>query len=270
MSLTGEPSTDKRVLQERAYADGDNLRARAGIYAWLTGPRPDLHAAVLGQVEWRAGERVLDVGCGPGAYLQRLRALAPEVHLTGLDLSPGMLREARAAVADASFVVGDVQRLPFAADEFDDVLAPHMLYHAPDLDLAVGELRRVLRPGGVALVVTNGHDHLEGFRQLLARSLGVADWMRTFRRFDLDGGEAILRRYFDTVERRDFRGELEVREVDPVVDYVASTRSSLEPQLPHGLAWDDALVAVRTAVEHDVGHTGAFRSATHSGLLVCR
>jgi hypothetical protein len=61
-----------------------------------------------------------------------------------------------------------------------------------------------------------------------------------------------------------------VKEVDPVVDYVASTRSSLEPQVPDGLTWESALTATRRAVEEDVRDRGAFRSATHSGVLVCR
>jgi SAM-dependent methyltransferase len=237
---------------------------------WLVGPRVDLHETVLGSVPWETGQRVLDVGCGPGAYIQRLAAREPGLRLTGVDLSPGMLREARAAVPSASLAVADVMRLPFPSRAFERVLAPHMLYHAPDPDAAVAELQRVLAPDGAAVVVTNAGDHLRGFRELMAASAGMVDWVRSFQNFQLDNGAEILQRHFASVERRDIENELAVPEVDPVVAYVASMRSSLEPQLPDGLAWDAALARVRAQVEATIRERGAFTSPTHTGVLVCR
>jgi hypothetical protein len=97
----------------------------------------------------------------------------------------------------------------------------------------------------------------------------VDDWLRTFRLFDLDSGEAILRRHFESVTRRDLVGELAVPDPDAVVAYVESTRYSLEPQLPPDLAWPDALAAIRSAVDDEIRTTGAFRSRTHTGILTC-
>ena len=58
--------------------------------------------------------------------------------------------------------LGDVQNLDFPDAGFDAVVAAWMLYHVPDLDRALGECARVLRPGGTFLAVTNSADDLEG------------------------------------------------------------------------------------------------------------
>ena len=77
--------------------------------------------------------------------------------LVGCDLSAGMIAEARAASAGlpVHFFVADAQALPLPDASFDVVMARHMLYHVPDIDRAVAEAARLLRPGGRFLAVTN-------------------------------------------------------------------------------------------------------------------
>jgi SAM-dependent methyltransferase len=139
-----DATTDRVLLTERAYPNSRNLNSRASIYEFQH-PREDFFERVLGLADWPANAKVLDVGCGPGHYLSRVRGV-------GVDLSEGMARE---AAVHAPTLVGDVCALPVASGSIDRLLAPHMLYHAPDLDQGAAELRRVLRPGGIALVVTN-------------------------------------------------------------------------------------------------------------------
>jgi glycogen(starch) synthase len=90
--------------------------------------------------------RLLDVGCGPG----RLTApLAARHRMTGCDISPAMLEEARRRCPEGvRLVEADARRLPFADGEFDGLLALDLLAHLPDLDAGVAELARVVRPGG--------------------------------------------------------------------------------------------------------------------------
>src|SRR5262245_48462773 len=63
--------TDQLRLRTQAYANSNNLLARASIYRYQR-PQLDLVGWALEQVAWRGDERVLDVGCGPGQYLRRL------------------------------------------------------------------------------------------------------------------------------------------------------------------------------------------------------
>jgi len=120
-------------------------------------------------LEWASVDRFLDVGCGPGSYLALVRRDHPGVQAVGCDLSPGMAAEAS---AHASTVVGDAAVLPFPPSTFDAVIAPHMLYHCPDIAAAARELRRVLRDGGAMVAVTNGDDHLRELWELHASVTG--------------------------------------------------------------------------------------------------
>jgi SAM-dependent methyltransferase len=106
-----------------------------------------------------AGERVLDAGCGTGAYSAWLVDAGADV--VGVDVSDEMLAHARDAVgdgADAEFVQADLGRpLDFAADDaFDGVVSALALEYVRDWDAVFAEFHRVLRPGGF-LVFSTGH-----------------------------------------------------------------------------------------------------------------
>lgn len=127
--------------QRLRFADADYLDHES----WV---RPAF--ARLGDV---AGRRVLDYGCGHGmaaVVLARAGARA-----TACDLSAGYVAEARRRAAANGVAVAcvqaDAQRLPFAAGSFDAVWG-HAILHHLDVPTAAGELKRVLRPGGVCVL----------------------------------------------------------------------------------------------------------------------
>ncbi len=100
------------------------------------------------------GERILDVGCGAGTdTLVAAQMVAPDGHVTGIDMTPEMLAKARAAAAEMNaanieFVEGDVERLPFADESFDAVISNGVIDLIPDKDAVFSGLFRILRPGG--------------------------------------------------------------------------------------------------------------------------
>jgi len=94
------------------------------------------------------GKRVLEVGCGTGLILSRIREFASESK--GIDLSPGMLEHARARGLDVQ--EADCTQLPFGDGEFDVACSFKVLAHVPDLDAALAEMARVVRPGGHLVV----------------------------------------------------------------------------------------------------------------------
>ncbi len=96
-----------------------------------------------------AAPAVLDVGCGPGRYLNRLRRCFPRAELVGVD---PLAREG-VSPAGVRFVRGEALRLPFASRQFHLVLCIETLEHALLPDKACRELLRVVRPGGMVLVI---------------------------------------------------------------------------------------------------------------------
>jgi ubiquinone/menaquinone biosynthesis C-methylase UbiE len=109
-----------------------------------------------------AGLDVLDVGCGQGIDLVRYARAGANV--TGVDLTPRHVELARThlEVSGLSGTVaqGDAERLPFADDSFDRVSSNGVLHHTPDIEAALREIRRVLRPGGEARIIVYNRSSL--------------------------------------------------------------------------------------------------------------
>ncbi|HKF30520.1 MAG TPA: class I SAM-dependent methyltransferase [Candidatus Binataceae bacterium] len=109
------------------------------------------------------GESVLDIGCGTGTLaIAAKRRVGSSASVTGIDASPHMIararKKARSVGADVTFATADVERLPYAAGTFDVVLSTVMLHHlSDDARLkCIGEVRRVLKPGGRFLALDFG------------------------------------------------------------------------------------------------------------------
>lgn len=101
---------------------------------------------------------VLDLGCGPGEMTAELaRRFGAECRLTGLDLAPGMLDEARRRHGTAiRWLCADAAELPLADHGLDLVVSNLAIQWCPDLEAVLGEVHRVLRPGGRAVINTLG------------------------------------------------------------------------------------------------------------------
>lgn len=119
----------------------------------------------------RSGDRILDAGCGTGWLAAGLRRSAPPGMLVvGADLSAGMLDRARAAGADP-LVRCDAGRLPLPDGSVDVVATRGVLHHLPDVPAALGEWRRVLRPGGAVVVTSEPTPAVERHGEVLVRGL---------------------------------------------------------------------------------------------------
>jgi len=94
-----------------------------------------------------AGRDVLEVGCGTGLVLSRIQRFARSAQ--GVDLSPGMLEKAKARGLEV--VLGSATALPFEDDRFDVTCSFKVLAHVPEIELALSEMARVTRPGGIVL-----------------------------------------------------------------------------------------------------------------------
>ncbi|PRY71960.1 methyltransferase domain-containing protein [Halomonas ventosae] len=153
------------TLASRSMPPGDDWRARVARAFSRAAPRYVERAVaqrimaepLLSRLPARA-ERVLDLGCGPGEMATALAdRYGAECRVTGLDLAPGMLEVARQAHGDAAlWLCGDAATLPLGDASQDLVVSNLAIQWCPDLDAVMAELRRVLRPGGRALVNTLG------------------------------------------------------------------------------------------------------------------
>jgi SAM-dependent methyltransferase len=107
--------------------------------------------------------RVLEVGSGPGRLAVRLAQEAPDVAVTGVDISDAMVERAAQRAAEAGlsgrvrFEVGDVGALPFSDGEFEGAVSTLSLHHWPDPSRGLVEVHRILKPGGEAWIYDLAH-----------------------------------------------------------------------------------------------------------------
>ena len=142
-------------------------------------------------LEWfgeKAAGRVLDNGSGKGRFARVLQAQHPGSKIVAFDLSEGMLRYVPEGISTCS---GTMTALLFAAESFDCVYATESLEHAVEIDVAVGEMCRVLKRGGRLVIIDKNAEHWGRFQ--------TAEWEKWFRREEL---EKLLRRDCRTVNSR--------------------------------------------------------------------
>ena len=147
-----------------------------------------------------------------------------------------------------------------------------MLYHVPDRALAAAELRRVLRPGGRCLAVTNGAGSFRELREVVEAAAGDGwRWERPAETvFNLENGAAQLATAFDVVERVDTPPRtVLVDDPDAVSAYLESIRDHYEGQLPPG-RWDAVVEAGRRHTAEAVATEGVLRLTPSAGAFLCR
>lgn len=123
-----------------------------------------------------AGKRVLDAGCGKGRFARVLQQEHPQARIHAMDIALAMLRHVHGPILPAA---GSLTALPYATGAFDALYATESLEHAVDIEGAVAELCRVVKPGGKIVVIDKNKDHWG--------RLETPEWERWFGQKELEG-----------------------------------------------------------------------------------
>jgi malonyl-CoA O-methyltransferase len=128
-----------------------------------------------------SGRRVADIGCGKGRFARVLKERHPSASVVAFDLAEAMLRCVPAGIERCG---GSMTALPFAGGAFDAAYATESLEHAVDIEAAVAELCRIVRPGGRIVIIDKNAEHWG--------RLKTPAWEKWFERSEI---EKLLRRH---------------------------------------------------------------------------
>ena len=153
--------------------DEENARRLEAIY--MTPDVVDQRRAIRAALSLQPGERVLDIGSGPGFLAAEMAAeVGPGGRVHGIDPSESMLAGARRRGAPVEYGTGDALALPFPDEHFDVAVSTQVYEYVEDIAAALAEARRVLRPGGRLLVLDTDWDSIvwhSGDRERMQRVL---------------------------------------------------------------------------------------------------
>jgi len=167
-------------LQDRIRASFDEASRDEEHFPSTIDPRIYHVKLILEHFGDLAGKRVLDVGCGKGRFARILQERHPQAEIWGLDISEEMLKFVPAGIQTRA---GTMTELPFEDGWFDAAYATESLEHAVEIDVAVKEMCRVVKPDGRVAIIDKNAEHFG--------RLKTPEWEKWFRREEL---EKLLRR----------------------------------------------------------------------------
>lgn len=257
--------TDQAYLRGEQYKDASNLNARIALHERFSANPYSYHRWLFDQLELPPQSRILELGCGPATlWTKNFDRIPTEWDITLTDLSSGMVQQAERNLALSgrtfTYATADAQALPFPDNSFDAVIANYMLYHVPDIEKALSEVRRVLRPGGRFYTSTNGQGHMRGLDELAHKFSPDAPLLGSSfaNSFTLENGLEQLACWFSDVALYRYLDGLVVMEAAPLAAYVRS--SSI------GTYFDER--GFTRFIEQELAERGAIHITKDTGLFV--
>ncbi len=184
-----------RALFDRTSTHYDRINT---IFSLGSGVR--FRRQMLLRAGLRPGMRMLDVAIGTGLVAREAVSIIGSESVIGLDISSGMLREARRALS-IPLIQGDAQTLPIGDGSMDFLTMGYALRHVSDLGTTFREFLRVLKPGGRALVLEIGRPRHPAALALARAYLGHVVPFLTRWTTSAEETRTLMRYYWDTIEQ---------------------------------------------------------------------
>lgn len=219
---------DKIENVKEQYKDENKLSMRIKLHAKHSTNKQGFVPWLFEKYKFSNGCRILELGCGSGEqWKNRIWQLPDDCILVLSDFSEGMVKNVWEKYSNHKNFLAqkiDIQSIPYPDSCFDVVIANHMLYHVPDLQKALSEVKRILKSGGKFYSSTNGNG---GMRPYLRNALKqVNPKLNSFTEnfsFNLQNGREILSEYFEDVQRYDYEDSLSITETKDLMDWLKST-----------------------------------------------
>lgn len=209
------------------YKNHEKLGDRINLWSFGTNPIP-LQEWIFKRTAPQENEFILELGGGTGKlWSENYSKLNSFYKIIFSDFSKNMLIEAeknlRPLKLNMDFQLINAEDIPYADESFDIVLGCHMLYHVPDIKIALKEINRVMKSNGRFISTTTSQHHIKELIDFL-ESFGLSFEEKTkfFSEFRNETGKSVLRPFFRNVEFHEYINPVEITEVPPLMKYIES------------------------------------------------
>ncbi len=266
-------TTDPKLAAQERFANKDWGDQGLSLVERCATDPPIVVAGLVDAVRERVkpGSRVIELGFGAGWLLEELKKELPDGQLYGLDMSPGFAGRAYKEHGDrVRLLMGDMERLPFRNGVFDVVATCWTLYFMRDIDVALAEIKRCLKPGGRLVAATNAPDHEAECGELVSQAIRAAlgredpDHDIAYR-FDLETGGAHVRRHFPKVDLKEWPGEMVISDANDV----EALWPKWEPAMMEKHEQQAVRVEFLRLARAQLARDGALRVRRRNGAFIC-
>ncbi len=234
MTFPFNPIQDKTNEVRAQYGNAEKINTRISLHEKFSINPYGWQRWIFDQLALPPVCKVLELGCGPGnLWMDNLGRIPPGWDITLSDFSEGMLKIAHCSLdGQRSFEFTQIDAcmspLPFETEQFDAVIANHMLFYVPDRPALFAEIRRVLKCEGHLYATTTGQRHLQEMVEIASHfDAGMLNWGSQANPFTLENGGPQLSPWFANISLRRYEDALMVREAGPLVEYILSGWKSM-------------------------------------------
>ncbi|MBN1058324.1 methyltransferase domain-containing protein [Clostridium botulinum] len=211
------------------YNSDENLKLRTNLHSYNRN-KIDWDKWCFQKMNLIKCSKILELGCGVGKlWIKNQDFIDENSEIILSDFSPNMLKCAKNNLENLDYKFKykkiNAEDIPYDDESFDVVIAEHMLYFVTDIEKALSEIKRVLKPNGIFYVTTNSCNSMIELNKLAEKFDPNLDINNNglSSRFDLENGEKMLKKYFNNIESETLEGKIILDKAEPVVSYKAST-----------------------------------------------
>lgn len=210
------------------YKNATNISARIRLHRDYSVNQEGWFPWLFSNLDLKPGMKILELGAGNGAlWSQNIAKVSKNVTIVLSDISEGILADARKTIGDHpqfQYSVFNAQKIPFADNTFDLVIANHMLFYCDDIPKALQEVQRVLKPGATFTCSTYSQKHMHEITDLVQNYNAniVLSSTKLYERFGLDNGRQILKPYFKDISCHKYQDAIELSDSMPIISYILS------------------------------------------------
>lgn len=210
------------------YKNATNISARIRLHRDYSLNQEGWFPWLFSNLHLKPGMKILELGAGNGAlWSQNIAKVSKNVTIVLSDISEGILADARKTIGDHpqfQYSVFNAQKIPFADNTFDLVIANHMLFYCDDIPKALQEVQRVLKPGATFTCSTYSQKHMHEITDLVQNYNAniVLSSTKLYERFGLDNGRQILKPYFKDISCHKYQDAIELSDSMPIISYILS------------------------------------------------
>ena len=210
------------------YKNATNISARIRLHRDYSVNQEGWFPWLFSNLHLKPGMKILELGAGNGAlWSQNIAKVSKNVTIVLSDISEGILADARKTIGDHpqfQYSVFNAQKIPFADNTFDLVIANHMLFYCDDIPKALQEVRRVLKSGATFICSTYSQKHMHEITDLVQNYNAniVLSSTNLYERFGLDNGRQILQPYFKDISCHKYQDAIELSDSMPIISYILS------------------------------------------------